>query len=136
MPRWITVGVIACMVMAAIYGWMRKAFQGPGWSRGLRFGVVISLFFLIFCLALTLLFSSLLRSSLAAGGLALAVIVAQAGLTALPRFGDYMPGKLLGWGTNLLAGKGESYWWALVITVAVILFCVYFAQRTLRYKDL
>lgn len=92
--------------------------------------------FLVFCLAVTLLFSSLLRSSLAAGGLALVVIVAQAGLTALPRFGDYMPGKLLGWGTNLLAGKGESYWWALVITVAVILFCVYFAQRTLRYKDL
>ena len=92
--------------------------------------------FLIFCLAVTLLFSSLFKSSLAAGGISLAIIVAQAGLTALPRFGDYMPGSLLNWGIELLKGNGESYWWALVITVVVIIFCVYFAQRTLQHKDL
>ena len=92
--------------------------------------------FLVFCLAVTLLFSSLFKSSLAAGGLALVVIVAQAGLTTLPRFGDYMPGKLLGWGTDLLSGDGGNYWWALAITVAIICFCVYFAQRMLKYKDL
>ncbi|HEY97478.1 MAG TPA: ABC transporter permease [Dehalococcoidia bacterium] len=92
--------------------------------------------FLVFCLAITLLFSSFFKSSLAAGGLALAVIVAQAGLAVLPRFGDYMPGKLLGWGNNLLTGNGESYWWALAITIGVICFCIYFAQRTLKHKDL
>ena len=92
--------------------------------------------FLVFCLAITLLFSSLFKSSLAAGGLALAVIVAQAGLTALPRFGDYMPGKLLGWGNDLLTGGGEDYWWALAITVAIIGGCVYFAQQTLKNRDI
>ncbi len=56
MPRWITVGVIISMIMAAIYGWLRNAFQGPGWSRGLRFGVVISIFHLLFCLAWSGLF--------------------------------------------------------------------------------
>ncbi|MGD9142439.1 MAG: ABC transporter permease [Dehalococcoidia bacterium] len=91
--------------------------------------------FLIFCLALTLLFSSFFKSSLAAGGISLAIIVAQAGISVLPRFGDYMPGSLLNWGTELLSGSGESYWWALGITVAVIVFCVYFAQHTLQHKD-
>ena len=92
--------------------------------------------FLVFCLAVTLLCSSLFRSSLAAGGLALAIIIAQAGLTALPRFGDYMPGKLLGWGTDLLSGGSQGYWWALAITVAAIGGCVYLAQRTLKNRDL
>lgn len=92
--------------------------------------------FLVFCLAVTLLFSSLFKSSLAAGGLALAVIVSQAGLTALPRFGDYMPGNLLGWGNDLLEGGGGGHWWALIITIAIIIGCVYFAQRTLKNKDL
>jgi ABC-2 type transport system permease protein len=91
--------------------------------------------FLVFCLAVTLLFSSLFKSSLAAGSISLVIIVAQAGLTALPRFGDYMPGSLLNWGTELLKGSGESYWWALGISIAVIVLCVYFAQRTLQHKD-
>ena len=91
--------------------------------------------FLVFCLALTLLFSSLFKSSLAAGGISLAIIVAQAGLSALPRFGYYMPGSLLSWGTELLKGSGESYWWALGITVVVIALCVYLSQHTLQHKD-
>lgn len=92
--------------------------------------------FLIFCLAVTLLFSSLFKNSLAAGGISLAIIVAQAGLTTLPGFGNYLPGSLLNWGTEMLKGSGESYWWALGITVVVIIFCVYLAQRTLQRKDL
>lgn len=92
--------------------------------------------FLIFCLAVTLLFSSLFKNSLAAGGISLAIIVAQAGLTVLPGFRNYLPGSLLNWGTEILKGSSESYWRALGITVVVIIFCIYLAQRTLQRKDL
>ncbi|MFP3975905.1 MAG: ABC transporter permease [Dehalococcoidia bacterium] len=92
--------------------------------------------FLIFCLSVTMLFSSFFRNSLAAGGVSLALLVAQGGLSAIPRFGDYMPGKLASWGNNLLMGSDESNWWALAITVIIILLCVYFAQHRLRYSDL
>jgi ABC-2 type transport system permease protein len=92
--------------------------------------------FLVFCLAVTLFFSSIFKSSLAAGGVAIAVIIVQAGLSALPRFGDYMPGKLLGWGDSILSASGDSYWWALVISVVIIFLCVYLAQRRLKSKDL
>ena len=91
--------------------------------------------FLIFCLSVTILFSGIFRNSLAAGGVSLVVLVAQGGLSAIPRFGDYMPGKLAGWGNDLLAGSGESYWWALAITVVLIPVCVYFAQRRLSNRD-
>lgn len=92
--------------------------------------------FLVFCMAVTLLFSSFFKSSLAAGGLAIAVLITQAILSTLPLIGDYMPGKLLGWGTNLLAGVGDSYWWALAVTVAVIALCLYLSQRSLKNRDL
>ncbi len=68
--------------------------------------------------------------------LSIAVLVSQAVVSAVPRIGNYMPGKLLGWGTNLIAGRGGSYWWALGVTIGVIVFCLYFAQRLLENKDL
>ena len=92
--------------------------------------------FLVFCLAVTLLFSSFFKSSVAAGGLSVAVLIAQAGLSAVPLIGDYMPGKLPGWGTNLLSGRGDSYWWALTTSIAAIGLCLYFAQRLLKNRDL
>jgi ABC-2 type transport system permease protein len=92
--------------------------------------------FLLFCLALTLLCSSFFKSSLAAGGVAIAVLISQAGLSAIPVVGDYMPGKLLGWGINLLSQSGDSYWGALVVTLVATLLCLYLGQRVLRNKDL
>lgn len=92
--------------------------------------------FLFFCLAVTLLFSSLFKSSLAAGGIAIAVLITQAIGSALPLVGDYMPGRLLSWGTALLAGPGETYWWALAVTLAVIGLCLYASQRSLKNRDL
>jgi ABC-2 type transport system permease protein len=92
--------------------------------------------FLVFCLAVTLLLSSLFKSSLAAGGVALSVLLGQAVLGAVPAIGDFMPNKILGWGNSLLTGGGESYWGALAVTVAAIGFCVYAAQRSLKLRDL
>ncbi len=92
--------------------------------------------FLVFCLAVTLLFSSLFRSSLAAGGVAIAVLIGQAVLSALPTVGDYFPGKLLAWGNALLAGGGKDYWWALGVTGVGIIACLYGAQRVLQRKEI
>ena len=91
--------------------------------------------FLIFCLAVTVFFSSLFRSSLAAGGISIGLLVAQAGLSVLPWIGDYMPGKLLGWGNALFTGT-KSYWPAFAITVVLTVLCVYAAQRVLKNKEM
>jgi ABC-2 type transport system permease protein len=92
--------------------------------------------FLVFCLAVTLLLSSLFKSSLAAGGIAMAVLLGQALLGAVPVIGDFMPNKILGWGNGLLTGGGDDYWWALAVTVVAIGFCVFLAQRSLKQRDL
>ena len=97
--------------------------------------MLLMLFFL-FCLSVTLLFSSLFSSSLAAGGLAIATIISQAGLSAIPKIGDFFPGKLLSWGNQLTAGNTESNWWALGITLVLTVLSIYMAQHILSKKDL
>ncbi len=92
--------------------------------------------FLVFCLSLTLFFSSLFKSSLAAGGISIALLISQGVLSAVPVVGDYLPGKLLGWGNSLLTGGSDSYWWALAITVVLIGLCLYLSQRRLKNRDL
>jgi ABC-2 type transport system permease protein len=91
--------------------------------------------FLVFCLAVTLLFSSLFRNSLAAGGVAIAVLIGQAAFSAIPRIGDYFPTRLLSWGTGMLNGNTDTYWWALGITVIAVVLCLYLAQRILNTKE-
>jgi ABC-2 type transport system permease protein len=91
--------------------------------------------FLMFCLAVTVLFSSLFKSSLAAGGTALGVLVGQAVLSVLPRIGDYVPGRLLGWGNGLFAG-GHAYWGSFAVTLVLTGLCLYFAQRALTNKEM
>lgn len=92
--------------------------------------------FLVFCLAITVLFSCLFKSSLAAGGLAIAVIISQIMLSGVPVIGDYLPGKLLVWGTGIISGFGQSYWWAVGITVALIVLAVYIGQYSLKRREI
>ena len=92
--------------------------------------------FLIFCLALTLVFSSFFKSSLAAGGIAIGITFALGFLSSLPVIGEYLPSKIIGWGVNLLNGTGETYWGALVVTVVCIFLCLYFSQRILKRKEI
>jgi ABC-2 type transport system permease protein len=92
--------------------------------------------FLIFCLAITLVFSSLFKSSLAAGGMAIGTIFGMGILSSLPAVGNYLPSKILGWGINLLSGTGENYWGALGVTVLGIILCLYFSQTILKRKEI
>lgn len=43
MPRWVATGLVAAFITAFIYGWVRPALSGPGWLRGLKFGVIVVL---------------------------------------------------------------------------------------------
>jgi ABC-2 type transport system permease protein len=101
----------------------------------LGMNALVALFF-IFCLALTLLCSSLLRNQLAAGGIALAVLVGQALLAQVPLVGDYVPGQLPGWGTALLSGPHPSHWAAVGVSLAIIAACLLASRQALRRRDL
>lgn len=48
MPRWITTGVIGSLIIAFVYGWVRPAWKGPGWKRGLQGGFVLGLLGIVY----------------------------------------------------------------------------------------
>jgi ABC-2 type transport system permease protein len=100
----------------------------------LQLNLLLALF-LVFCLSVTLLFSSLFKSSLPAGGLAIGVLILLAILGAIPAVGNVFPSKLLNWGESLVKGQGESYWAALGISLALVFLCLFLAQRFLKNKE-
>jgi ABC-2 type transport system permease protein len=128
---------LVSMIVASLvcFGYTVWLIQGAAVLPFVGLNLLLGLF-LVFCLAVTVLFSSLYKSSLAAGGLALGVIIVQGIISAIPIVGEYMPGKLLDWGTNLLTGSDKSYWWAFGITIVSIGLCLYFSQRFLKSRDL
>jgi hypothetical protein len=48
MPRWIITGVIMSFLQVGIYDNIRSAFDGSGWLKGMKFGVIAFLFYMAF----------------------------------------------------------------------------------------
>ncbi|MEN8614081.1 ABC transporter permease subunit [Dehalogenimonas sp. THU2] len=93
--------------------------------------------YLIFCITTTLVFSAVFRNSLAAGGVAIGVLLVGAGLGAVPWVGRVMPGSLTSWGNHLVAGEsGGAEWLALGVTLVLIVGGAYLATRILKGKEI
>ncbi|MGD9582998.1 MAG: hypothetical protein AB7V26_04905 [Lysobacterales bacterium] len=45
MPMWIGLGLLGSLVTAGVYDVFRKALHGPGWRRGLLFGITLGLLY-------------------------------------------------------------------------------------------
>ncbi|MCL2679378.1 MAG: ABC transporter permease [Dehalococcoidia bacterium] len=93
--------------------------------------------FLVFCMSVTLFFSSLMKNSLAAGGLAVGVIILLSAVSVLPWVGRVLPGTLISWGNRLAMGiPGQSEWWAVTGALGLSALCVWLTWVTLRRKEL
>jgi ABC-2 type transport system permease protein len=109
---------------------------GPS-NAGAFLGVnLLVALFLVFCLAFTLLLSSAFKSSLAAGGLALGALIAQSALGMVPVVGDFTPGKLLSWSSNLLTAQSATYWGALILTLVAIVACLGGTRMLVSRKEI
>ena len=97
--------------------------------------LLLALFFIL-CLAVTLLFSSLFKNHLAAGGVALAVLIGQTVMAQLPWIGEYTPGSLISWGSRLLSGDALSAWGAVVVSLAVVVACLSLSRLVLKRKEI
>jgi len=96
---------------------------------------LLILFFIV-AISVTLLLSSVFKSQLAAGGLALVFFVGQAVIANIPKIGEYMPSGLISWGTGLLTGDTASAWGAVRMSLAIIIACLYLTWLRMRNKEL
>lgn len=75
-------------------------------------------------IAITLLFSTLVRSQAAAAGLAVGVLLISAIIGAVPTIAKLLPSQLLNWGGSIMLGKPQAAWPALWISLGIILACL------------
>jgi len=92
--------------------------------------------YLLVILALTFLGSALLRSQLAAGGLAFGLWMATGILGALPGIGKAMPGELVGWAAGLSRGLVQTAWPAVWGGLVLILLCLAASWLSFRGQEL
>ena len=122
-------GAVACGSYTAIL------FGELNVSSFIAANLLVGLFFLA-CLAVTLLCSTLFRSQLAAGGLALVAILGIWSLSFIPQLELYAPMGVISWGQRLAAGSGPSAWGAVGISMVVVALCTVLSWQTLLRKEL
>jgi ABC-2 type transport system permease protein len=110
----ILVAAIACYYYTMV---LFEALNIPTW---LALNGLLLLFMLVF-VALTLFCSTLTTSRVVAGGLAFGLLMALTALGALPRVGDYLPGRLISWAGGLMHGEVSAAWPAVGGSVGLIL---------------
>ena len=86
--------------------------------------------------ALTILCSTLLRTQIAAGGLAVGIMLVTVIFSAIPGWNKYFPGELTNWGTRMMMGDTQASWMALLISMAIILVSLVVAIVSFRKQEL
>jgi ABC-2 type transport system permease protein len=104
---------------AAGYYYTLLLFEVLDVGRWLVLNGLMLLFVLVY-VALTLFCSTVTKSQVAAGGLALGLLLVLAIPGSLPKVGEYLPGQLITWGAGLMAGSTDPYWPALWVSVGII----------------
>lgn len=117
------------------YIYVGVLFDGVG---GAAFAAATALagLFLLLCISITLLCSSIFKSAFAAGGVALVVIVVLWALSAIPNIGSYAPMGILDWGSGLILGKGMGAWGSLCIAAGLAVAFIVGAWQALVRKEI
>jgi ABC-2 type transport system permease protein len=113
----------ASLALAALgaYYYTLLLFEPLAWGGWLAANGLLLLYLLV-TVAVTLLCSTLMRTPVAAGGLAFGVLLALAIPAVVPQVARVLPGALVGWAGRaaLAPGGGEPGWAALWLSLALI----------------
>ena len=85
---------------------------------------------------ITLMCSTLLRTQIAAGGLAVGLMLVLVIFGAIPGLGRYFPGELTNWGTRLTQGDAQASWAAFGISLGIIVISLVVAIISFRKQEL
>ncbi len=132
----VTTLVAALLGGLACFGYTYFLFEGAP-VAGFLYQNLLMLLYLLLTIAITIYFSSLFKSQLAAGALGLVTVIVLTLLSGLPWVGKYLPGELVSWGNALLAGEpGGAAWWAVLVTIGLIVLSLYLAWTNLKKKEI
>jgi ABC-2 type transport system permease protein len=125
----IVVGAIGCYIYTVVLFGSLNLFNFTA-------ATLLAMLYLFVCIAVTLMFSSFFRSQLAAGALALVVLLAMTGTAGLPGLKYYSPGALLAWSKNVALDSNDHFWGALIIGLVVIILTTVIGWQVFKRKEL
>ena len=127
----------ASLTLAALGCWYYTLllFDALPWGPFLAQNGLMLIVFLVY-VAMTLFCSTLVRSQSGAGGLAFGGLILMAGLGAIPRLGEYLPGRLFEWGMGLTFGVQKTAWPALLLSLGLIFVFLLAAILVFRKQEL
>lgn len=125
----IVVAAIAC------YYYTVLLFGAVELSAFVAFNSLLLLSLLVY-VALTLLCSTVVNSQVVAAGLAFGGLILLTSLGALPKVGDYLPGRLTAWASSLIRGSGATAWPAFWVSVGLIAASLVAAWAILERQEL
>ncbi len=131
----LTFAVAIAIAGAACYYYTWLLFDPLDVPRWLALNGLLLLFVLVY-VALTLFCSVVTQSQVAAGGLALGLLFVLGLSGSVPGLGEYLPGQLLAWGGGLMAGKAETFWPALGVSVGIIVVALAGARFIFERQEL
>lgn len=119
---------LAGMLLAGLgaYYYTVILFEEPGFTAWMVLTLLIWLQLLVY-IALTLLFSTLVRSQAAAAGLSFGVILLFSLLGSFPSLARFLPGQLVNWGVGLFVPGSATGWPAFWISLFIITACLVMA---------
>jgi len=125
---------LAAAALAGFY-YTTLLFSAPDVSRWIALNGLVLVYIMVH-VAITLLCSVIAKSQIAAGGIAFAVVTALAFIAAIPGFGKYLPGQLLGWAGELMAHVPATHWATLFVCMGIILAVLFGAWFLFERQEL
>jgi ABC-2 type transport system permease protein len=132
----LTVTFAASLSIAAIGCWYYTLvlFEPLAWGPFLALNGLMLVVFLVY-MALSLLASTIARTAGTAVGLAFLALVIIGGIGALPRIGEYFPGRLFEWGMALALGVRDPAWPAFWVSLGIIAAALFAAWLIFRRQE-
>jgi ABC-2 type transport system permease protein len=131
----VTFAVGLLIAAVACYYYTLVLFEAIDISSWLALNGLLLLFLLVW-VAVTLFCSTLTSSQVVAGGLAFGLLMLLSILSALPRVGDYLPGRLVSWAGGMMNGGADPIWTAVGGSVVLVLVALIGAWAIFERQEL
>ena len=121
----ISLSFLVCLALSGLgaYYYTVILFSAPDFSAWLALNGLLFLYLEVY-IAITFLFSTLVRSQAAAAGLSFGVLLLLGLIGSYGTLGQYLPGQLLVWGGQLMVKVTTPYWPALGVSLGLVAVCL------------
>jgi ABC-2 type transport system permease protein len=119
----------------ACYYYTMLLFEGMNLMQWIVLNGLLLLYVLVY-VAITLFCSVLTKSQVAAGGIAVGVLIFLGLIGLIPALGKLLPGELVSWGTRLMLGDSTTSWSALGVSLGLIVVSLLAAWLVFKRQEL